>query len=384
MKEINFNIPKEVEVGYEKSKQLSNYASNMGIDRLLIVADKILAELGILDKILVEFEETEIEYTIYNKIQREPTVNDIDSAIDELQIDQNFDGVVGIGGGSVMDTAKILAASAEIKGSIKSYIGTGTIEKPGLPMIMIPSTSGTGSEATPNAIVKDEEAQSKKGIVSPYLIPDLVILDPALTLSLPPKVTAETGMDAFTHAIECFISKKANYLSDIYALKSIELISKYIRKAASEGENKEARYYMILASFMGGVAITNSGTGGVHALSYPLGGKYGISHGLSNSVLLPDVMEFNAEAVPEKFVKVATAMNIPTEGRKTNEILDSVVKEIQNLIEDLDIKLDDFELSNEVVNDLAKNAMQVDRLLNNNPREIKYEDAVNIYKSALK
>lgn len=249
---------------------------------------------------------------------------------------------------------------------------------------MIPSTAGTGSEATPNSIVKNEEVESKQGIVSSYLIPDLVVLDPALTLSLPARVTAETGMDAFTHAVECFICNKSNEMSDLYALKAVEYISKYIRRAVKNKEDKEARYYMLLASFMGGVAITNSGTGGVHALSYPLGGKYGISHGLSNSILLPAVMDFNSQAVPDKFIQIAEAMALDTDGLSEEQIVTKAVQEIQKLIEDLEIQLEDFKITEELIDDLAENAMQVERLLNNNPIEIKYEDAVNIYNTALK
>ncbi|ADQ14029.1 iron-containing alcohol dehydrogenase [Halanaerobium hydrogeniformans] len=384
IKDLDFKIPKEIKIGYDKRNHLSEYLKELKIDKVLVVIDKILEELGLLDNIWSEFDKNNIQYSIYDEIKGEPGIKDIDNALKELKVDRNFTGVIGIGGGSVMDTAKVLAAAGEIKGSIVNYIGTDTIQKKALPMIMIPSTAGTGSEATPNSIVKNEEVESKQGIVSSYLIPDLVVLDPALTLSLPARVTAETGMDAFTHAVECFICNKSNEMSDLYALKAVEYISKYIRRAVKNKEDKEARYYMLLASFMGGVAITNSGTGGVHALSYPLGGKYGISHGLSNSILLPAVMDFNSQAVPDKFIQIAEAMALDTDGLSEEQIVTKAVQEIQKLIEDLEIQLEDFKITEELIDDLAENAMQVERLLNNNPIEIKYEDAVNIYNTALK
>jgi alcohol dehydrogenase class IV len=383
MENLSFNIPAELKLGYGESKNLAEYAAEMQLENIVLVVDDILLELGLIDQLLDNLKQNNIGFTLYNKIKREPTVEDIDSAVEELNINDNYDGVVGIGGGSVMDTAKILSVSSQFEGSVSNYIGTDLIAEKGLPMIMIPSTAGTGSEATPNAIVKDTKAESKKGIVSKYLIPDLVILDPALTVTLPANITAETGMDAFTHAIECYTSNKSNYLSDIFALRSIELISQNIRRAVSDGEDKEARYNMILGSYFGGVAITNSGTGGVHALSYPLGGKYGIAHGLSNSILLADVMAFNAEAVPEKFVTVSEYMGLDTEGLSTQEIVDKVVAEIRSIIADVGIGIDDFELTDEIIEYLAENAMEVTRLLDNNPREITYQDAVNIYKSSL-
>jgi len=250
--------------------------------------------------------------------------------------------------------------------------------------ITIGDPSGTGAEVTPNAVVKDPVEGWKKGIVSSFLIPDKVILDPELTLSLPPKITAETGIDAFTHAIECFICNKSNLMSDLFALDSIRLINNYLRRAVKNGNDKEARYYMAIGSLYGGIAITNSGTGGVHALAYPLGGKYNISHGLSNSILLADVMEFNAKAVPEKFIKVAEIMGIETTNFPKEKVVESVVDEIRKLVKDVGITIEGFEVSEKVLDNLATLAIsEQQRLLENNPRPILYEDARQIYKNVL-
>ena len=383
MKDFIFQMPRKIEVGFSKSRDLSKIIKEMKLNKVLIVVDYNLEKMGIVDYIFNNLKKANISFTVFNNIKNEPTITEIDQAINDLNIVSNFDGVVGIGGGSTIDVAKLLAVSGSIEGSIKSYIGTNLIDKPGIPMIILPTTSGTGAEATPNAIVKNKKEGWKKGVVSPYLIPDLVILDPELTFSVPPKITAETGIDAFTHAIECFICKKSNPMSDLFALDSMRLINKYLRRAVRNGSDKEARYYMALGSLYGGVAITNSGTGGVHALAYPLGGKYNISHGLSNSILLAEVMEFNAEAVPDKFIKVANLIGINIVNLTREESLISVINEIKKLVYDVGISAEGLDISENDLDELAKSAMSVDRLLKNNPRSIGYEDIKKIYKSSL-
>ena len=384
MKDFVFQMPRKIEVGFSKSRDLSKMIKQMKINKVLIVVDYNLKKKGIVDYIFNNLKEENISFTVFDNIKNEPTITEIDQAINDLNISSNYDGIIGIGGGSTIDVTKLLAVSGSIKGSIRNYIGTNLIDKPGIPLIILPTTSGTGAEVTPNAIVKDKKKEWKKGIVSPYLIPDLVILDPELTFSVPPKITAETGLDAFTHAIECFICKKSNPMSDLFALDSMKLINKYLRRAVRNGSDKEARYYMALGSLYGGVAIANSGTGGVHGLAYPLGGKYNISHGLSNSILLADVMEFNAKAVPEKFIKVAEVMEIKTTNFSKEEIVKSVVNEIRKLVKDVGITTKGFEVSEKVLDNLATMAIsEQQRLLKNNPRPISYEDARQIYKNVL-
>ena len=384
MKDFIFQMSRKIEVGFSKSRDLSKMIKQMKINKVLIVVDYNLKKKGIVDYIFNNLKQENISFTVFDNIKNEPTITEIDQAINDLNISSNYDGIIGIGGGSTIDVTKLLAVSGSIKGSIRNYIGTNLIDKPGIPLIILPTTSGTGAEVTPNAIVKDKKKEWKKGIVSPYLIPDLVILDPELTFSVPPKIAAETGLDAFTHAIECFICKKSNPMSDLFALDSMNLINKYLRRAVRNGSDKEARYYMALGSLYGGVAIANSGTGGVHGLAYPLGGKYNISHGLSNSILLADVMEFNAKAVPEKFIKVAEVMEIKTTNFSKEEIVKSVVNEIRKLVKDVGITTKGFEVSEKVLDNLATMAIsEQQRLLKNNPRPISYEDARQIYKNVL-
>lgn len=384
MKNVIFQMPKKVVIGFSKSNKTASIIEEMGLKRVLIVIDCTIKKIGIADHIFINLKNKKISYEIFDDIKNEPTTFEINEAINNLKVPSNFDIIVGIGGGSTLDFAKILSVSDSIKGSIKSYIGANLIDRPGIPTIMLPTTSGTGAEATPNAIVKNKKEGWKKGVVSPYLIPDLVILDPELTLSLPPKVTAETGIDAFTHAIECFICKKANAMSDLFALSSMRLISRNLCRAIKDGSNKEARYNMALASFYGGVAITNSGTGGVHALAYALGGKHDMSHGLSNSILLAEVMEFNAKAVPEKFIKVAEVMGIETNNFFKERVIKSVVDEIRKLVNDVGITIEGFEVSEKGLDNLATLAISEQQcLIMNNPRPITYKIAREIYKNAL-
>lgn len=384
MKNFIFQIPRKIEIGFSKSRGIAKIIKKMELNKILIVIDYNLKKMGIVDHIFNNLKEENVSFTIFDNIKNEPTLTEVDQVINDLNVAYNYDGIVGIGGGSTIDMTKLLAVSGSIEGSIRNYIGTNLIDKPGIQMIMIPTTSGTGAEATPNAIVKDKKEGWKKGVVSPYLIPDLVIIDPELTLSLPPKVTAETGVDAFTHSIECFICKKANAMSDLFALSSMRLISRNLRRVIKDGSNKEARYNMSLASFYGGVAITNSGTGGVHALAYPLGGKYDMSHGLSNSILLAEVMEFNAKAVPEKFIKVAEAMGIDTNDLSEEQMIKFAVDEISKLVNDVGIIIEGFEISEKGLDNLATLAIsEQQRLIMNNPRPITYKIAREIYKSAL-
>jgi len=383
MKDFIFQMPRKIEVGFSKSRNLSKIIKEMKLNKVLIVVDYNLKKMGTVDYLFNHLNKENISFSIFDNIKNEPTISEIDQGINELKITENHDAIIAIGGGSTIDLAKLFAVSGRMKGSVKNYLGTNMLEGRGIPTIVLPTTSGTGAEVTPNSIVKDTKKECKTAVVSPYLIPDLVILDPELIFSLPPKVTAETGIDAFTHAIECFICNKSNPMSDLFALDSMRLISKYLRRAVKNGSDKEARYYMALGSLYGGVAITNSGTGGVHALAYPLGGKYNFSHGLSNSILLADVMEFNAKAVPEKFIRVADTMEIETTNYPEEKIVKSVVDEIRKLVNDVGISIEGFDISKEILDDLTTSAMSVQRLLQNNPRPIKFADAKKIYQKVL-
>ncbi len=290
--------------------------------------------------------------------------------------------IVAVGGGSVLDMGKLLAALASGNQKPSDVFGKNLVDSRDNLLICIPTTAGTGSEVSPNAILFDLRDGEKKGIISPWLIPDMALIDPEMTLSLPPKLTAETGMDALCHCIEAYTNKFAHPTVDLYALKGIEYVYKNLKTAVNEGNNIEARSAMALASMYGGLCLGPVNTSAVHALSYGLAGKYHFSHGLANAVLLPAVMLFNMEADLEKNARMALAMGLPDKGDLRATAL-SGVKAIQELSYECGIpqNLSSLGVKKGDLPELADMAMKVKRLLNNNPRELEWKDAVGIYQS---
>jgi alcohol dehydrogenase len=284
-----------------------------------------------------------------------------------------------------MDVTKGASVLATNGGSIKDYAGIELIPQRGIPTILIPTTSGTGSEVTQNAIFAFKEEQVKKGVVSQYLLPRVAIVDPKLTLSCPPHITAATGVDALVHAVESFTALKATPHTDIYALEAIRLISANLRTAVANGSDLEAREKMAMGSFFAGVSLANAGVGAVHALAYPLGGKFHVSHGVSNALLFAPVIEFNCVSNLAKFARVAEAMGEPVAGKSLREAAMLVVKAIKELVADVGIpqSLRDVGVSESDIEFLTLSAEKQSRLLSNNPRVITREDIKNIYLKAL-
>ena len=285
-------------------------------------------------------------------------------------------------GGSAMDVAKIMAVLLAHNLDLRDVLAKKVeITARGLPNIMVPTTSGTGAEATPNSIILVPEDELKIGIVSPYLLPDAVILDPLLTLSLPPDVTASTGMDALTHAIECYCSKKGNTFSDLYALEAIRLIARSIRRAVADGQDVPAREDMLMGAYWGGVCIATSSTTAVHALAYPLGGKYRVAHGLSNAILLPSIMAFNQVGSEVRFAAMARAMDLPVTGLNDHAAAAAFVQALRELNKDLGISnsLKSLGITPHDLDGLVDGASKVTRLLDNNPRTMTREDMRQIY-----
>lgn len=292
--------------------------------------------------------------------------------------------VVGVGGGSVLDCAKLLAALTGSLQKAKEVAGINMLKGRKASLICIPTTSGTGSEVSPNAILLDEETTEKKGIISPDLMPDACYIDPALTVSLPRKFTAETGMDALCHCIEAYTNKFAHPAVDLYALKGIELIAANLLKACENGEDMDARSALSLGSMYGGLCLGPVNTSAVHALSYGLGGKFHVSHGLANAILLPEVMSFNLPSVCEKTAKIALAMGVQPQA-SDEETAKAGISAIRNLSAACGIPqhLTEIGITKEVLPELADIAMNVTRLLNNNPKVVTKADAIEIYTKLL-
>lgn len=369
-------LPRKVIAGVGSVSQLSAIAEEYKAKNIILLTDKGIYETGI--TLAVENILSQYDITIIKDIPPEPEYVQVLKIYNEIK-HEKFDLIVAVGGGSVMDTAKILSVLATNPEYENNILDPTLIKNRGIKSVFIPTTAGTGSEATPNSIVVVPEKELKVGIVTSYFIPDCVILDAEMTMKLPPSVTATTGLDAFCHAIECFISKKANPFSDMFALKAINLIAENIRKAYRDGRNVAARENMLLAAFYGGMCIASSSTVAVHALSYPLGGKYRIPHGMSNAILLPYVMEYNADYIQDKFKEVAHAMGIET--LNSDNISRIVVDEIFKLTGDLGIPRDfkKYGITKKDLEILVEGAAAVTRLLNNNPKPMTKDDIRNIY-----
>lgn len=352
---------------------------------VVIITDQGVWDSGLVEKPKVLLEGAGVNVHVINNTPPEPAVDQV-AAIFQAAKEFECQMIIGIGGGSSMDTAKIVSLLLTNNVNLRELVkGKAQIKYRGVPTIMIPTTAGTGAEATPNAIVLVPEEELKVGIVSEKMVPDCVILDPTLTVNLPKHITANTGMDALCHAIECYISKKANPFSDTFALKAITLISRSIRTAYHEGHNLAAREDMLLGALFGGISIATSSTTAVHALSYPLGGKYHIPHGLSNAILLPDVMKFNLDACEEKFKNIAVAMGLAIEGCTTREAAEKMIDNLYSMIQDLNVKCDlqAKGINEAALDDMIEAAAKVTRLLDNNPKVVTKEDMREIYRKLL-
>lgn len=354
-----------------------------GLTSIFILTQPSIVSLGYADHIKRELAKKGIASEISTEIKPEPTEENIEDVF-HIFLRGEHDAIIGIGGGSVLDAAKILAVLKTNDQPISALVGTNLVKKRGVPTILIPTTSGTGSEVTPNAIVTFPEKELKIGMVSPHLLPDLVILDPALTLNLPKSITAATGMDAFTHALESYISNKANPFSDMFALESMRLISGSIQEAYHHGDNMKARENMLVGAMYGGMALTSAGTAAVHAMAYPLGGKYKISHGVANSMLLPHVTAFNADHIIDRLEHVARAIGLAGAHTK-QELAEHVIRQIEEWTADLHIpqQLKAFGVSKEDVAALAQAASEVKRLMDNNPKPMSVSDIEQVYMKLL-
>ena len=293
--------------------------------------------------------------------------------------------IMAIGGGSVMDIAKLASVAATDAYTVKDMLDQPLIGKKQIQTLLIPTTAGTGSEATPNSIVAVPEKELKVGIVNPEMMADFVILDSLMIKNLPLKIAAATGIDALAHAVECYTSNKANPFSNLFAMEALKLIFGNIEKACMDQEAMKEKDNMLLAAFYGGVAITSSGTTGVHALSYPLGGKYHIAHGVSNAMLLVPVMRFNKDACLDELEQIHDAVKMGDERKNREDKAETVLKRMQEIITILQIpsSLAEFHVSEKDLDALVEAGMQVTRLLDNNRKKITPEDARKIYQEIM-
>lgn len=375
--------PTKLRFGVGAIADLATIVKDFGGDKVFLVVDPGLVKSGLVDRIVQPLKDAKLAYDIYDKIDPEPGLKLADKGT-ELAKKAGANCVVGVGGGSAMDVAKAISILLTNGGKAEDYVGLGKIKKPGVPKIMVPTTAGTGAEVTFTAVFINEKTGSKGGMNGDPLYPEAAILDPALTTSVPPKVTAATGMDAFIHALEAYTSVQAHPISEMYSLEAIELISRNLGMAYANGGNIEARSAMLLGSLLGGKALAIAGVGLVHAMSYPMGGMFGIPHGLANAVLLPYVMSYNVIGCPEKYAVVAEVMGENTEGMSLKEAAQAAVDAVFSLNTEVGIPtcLEDLEIPRDKLPEMADIALTVARPVANNPRQPNRDQVIEIYEEA--
>jgi alcohol dehydrogenase len=359
--------------------ELANELKKINSQRVLLVSDPGLVQTGLLEPILAQLSEAGLAPSLYSDVQADPPDHVVMAAAAAARA-HKADTIVGIGGGSSMDTAKLIAVLAGSEQSLEAMYGVDLVQGPRLPLLQIPTTAGTGSEVTPISIVTTGET-TKSGVVSSVLLADTVILDPELTVGLPPAVTAATGIDAMVHAIEAYTSAhKKNPVSDALAREALRLLSKSIHQAVRHGDDLDARSDMLLGAMLAGQAFANAPVAAVHALAYPLGGHYHIPHGLSNSLVLPHVLRFNAPAANARYAELLPIMGIASSKDAGAALADYSLQLAEDL--GLPITLKAMDIKEDALAMLADDAMLQQRLLVNNPREVNREDALDIYTAA--
>lgn len=361
---------------------LGEQAARFG-GKALFVLDPSLSALGLSGRVSEILNQAGVDSWAFSDFVQEPEPEQADAAA-ALAREKGCELVVGLGGGSAMDLAKAAALLVGNDGRARDYIGVDLAPKPGLPTIMVPTTAGTGAEVTWTAVFTMRADKAKGGINSPFLYPNLALLDPELTLTVPSDVTAATGMDALCHAIESYTSVKANLMSDMVAREAIDLIAENLPLAVADGRNIEARENMLMGSLLAGLGLANAGVTAVHALSYPLGAIYGVPHGLANALLLPHVMKFNFLGSPDKFADIAMLMGEDVDDLPLREAAKEAGPAVFRLMEDMEMPegLGDLEIPEDGLEELAEKAMGLARVLENNPRQMTREDALFIYEEA--
>jgi len=385
MKPFNFNTSASIRFGAGLLAQLGDMVKSEIGTRVLLVTDPGMMATGIVDRALEALRGAGVEVTVYKDVQADPPESVITHCA-QMAIQSKAQGVIGLGGGSSLDVAKLAALLGMGNETLSDAYGVGTAKGPRLPLILVPTTSGTGSEVTPISIVTTGENE-KMGVVSPVILPDIALLDPELTLGLPPHITAATGIDAMVHAIEAYASASPNNnpISRNLATQALRLMGASLEPAVHSGGDIQARSDMLLGSMLAGQAFANSPVAAVHALAYPIGGHFHVPHGLSNALVLPYVLRFNAEVAPEPyaeiagfaFPKLAEITDIKARASAFCDEMAALSKRcgLQQSLREMDIP-EDF------LPKLASDAMNQTRLLVNNPRTLTEEDVLSIYKAA--
>ncbi len=383
-KSYGYFMPPVSIMGVGCLEDIADYIKPMGFKKALIVSDKVLVQIQLIKKLTDVLEKIDVQYVIFDGAQPNPTVGNVNDGLKLLQ-DNQCDFVVSFGGGSPHDCAKGIALVAANGGKIEDYEGVNKSAKPQMPLIAVNTTSGTASQMTRFCIITDESRHIKMAIVDWHTTPVIAVDDADLMVAMPPSLTAATGMDALTHAVEAYVSIIATPVTDCAAIKAIELISGFLRRAVADGKDMEAREMMTYAEYLAGVAFNNASLGYVHAMAHQLGGFYDLPHGVCNAILLPAVEDYNAKVVPERFVDIAKAMGKDVAGLTVEQAAAAALAAIRQLSADIGIPaglkdLKGFKESD--ISTLASNALK-DACGFTNPKQATQEEIENIFRAAI-
>lgn len=382
---LNFRAPVDLIFGNDSLAQIGSKLGEKGLNdkKALIVTDKGLVQSGIIEKLTDRLEEAGTPFSVFSAVESSPPVSVVKKGLQQYQKD-GCDLVIGIGGGSSMDTAKVIAVLATNEGDMEDFTGVDNVPESPAPIIAIPTTCGTGAEVTFNAVITNPEEKRKMVIISPRIAPDLAICDPLLTISLPAALTASTGMDALTHSIESFTNDVFNPLADMITKESIQLIGKYLPKAVAKGEDIKARYWTLYASTITGIGFNLTRLANVHAISLPVSAHFGVPHGIANAILLPYVMEWNLCGCINKSIEVAKLLGEDVEGANKWEAALKSVKAVRRLSQEIGIprSLSEVDVTEDKIPVMAEDAIKSGNVLVN-PRQTTKDDIVEILHNAL-
>ena len=380
---LRFRQPAFVRYGFGVSAMAGEEAQQLGSSRVLIVTDKGVRGAGLVEGVLASLGEADLDAEVFDEVQSNPTTVTVERALARLRA-MDADGVVAVGGGSPMDTGKAVAFLATNGGKVADYMGADRVKLDPLPCIAIPTTAGTSSEVTNNVVFTDPDTHLKFAIGSPNAAARRALIDSDLTLTMPPALTAATGMDALTHALESYTTQGAYDLTEVLALEAIRLIGRWLPVAVRDGQNRQARERMMMACLLGGIAFNQSRLTIVHAMSHPVSGWCGTPHGVANAILLPHVMAFNVDYAQERFARIAEALGVDERGMSTAEAARAGVDKVRRMNEELGIPLNlrAVGVRAELIPHMATDAMKSGNIPLN-PRPTRYEDVVAIYEAAI-
>jgi len=376
--------PPVVDIGPGSANNTGQYIGSFHCSKVLVVSDAGIEKVGLTGEVEGILQNQHIDYCSFTEIEPEPSIATVDRCL-AYALEEGIDGIVAVGGGSVIDVAKSVAICCNGKESIRNYLGFDKVKKRGIRTVVIPTTSGTGSEASMSAVLTDERNKTKTAVWSRYVVPDVAIIDPFMTRSMPPSVTADTGADTLSHAVEAYVSLRSNTITDMYARAALAIIGSYFRLAYEQGDDLFVRQKMAEASYLAGMAFSNCGLGAGHALAYPFTERYGHSHGRANAIILPAVMRYNCEAAEEKYRDIAAALGEDLTGLTVRESALQASRSVEDLLNGVDIatRISQYGIGEDDLQSMAEVAVNNgQRLLVTNPRDVTVGDAVAIYQDA--